>query len=243
MSDMNMILFEENPENDLIPASDERAKHITQILKLSVGESFRMGIINRSEGVATIDGISEEGVRITYNATDVPTMYPVTLICAQVRPICMKRILREAVCLGVKNLVLCGSDTGEKSYLSSNLYKTGEYKEYLLDGAMQACHAGMSEVFFANTADQAIKIAKELNHENASFVMLDNVVGAIPLSQATISEEAVLAIGPERGWSDRERKAFSDAGFKPMLLGSRVLRTETACSCGVAVLLSRLGVL
>ena len=239
---MNMILFEALPEECLIPASDERAKHILEVLKLQQGDTFRMGVINKSEGDATITGISEEGIVFSYEPKTVPVMHPVTLLCAQVRPICMKRILREAVSLGVKNIVLCGSDTGEKSYLSSNLYKTGEYKEYLLDGAMQACHAGMSEVFFTNTADRAIKKVKELCPDS-DLIVLDNVVGSVPLSTAEVGPEAVIAIGPERGWSDRERRIFSQAGYRPMLLGSRVLRTETACSAGVAVLLSRMGLL
>ena len=239
---MNIILFEKLPQDGLIPASDERAKHILGVLKLKQGDTFRMGIINESEGEAEVLGSDDEGVRISYTPETVPVLYPVTLLCAQVRPICMKRILREAVSLGVKRIILCGSDTGEKSYLSSNLYKTGEYKEYLLDGAMQSAHAGMSEVLFNNTADGAVKTVREICSE-ADLIMLDNVVGAVPLSTSEVGKEAVLAIGPERGWSDRERNLFIKAGFRPMLLGSRVLRTETACSAGVAVLLSRMGLL
>ena len=239
---MNMILFEALPEGCLIPASDERARHIIEVLKLKEGESFRMGIINTSEGDAAVTKITDEGVFFNYEPKTVPVMHPVTLLCAQVRPICMKRILREAVSLGVRNIILCGSDTGEKSYLSSNLYRTGEYREYLLDGAMQACHAGMSEVFFTNTADGAIKKVRELC-PSSDLIVLDNVVGSVPLSSAQVGPDAVIAIGPERGWSDRERRIFSEAGYRPMLLGSRVLRTETACSAGVAILLSRMGLL
>ena len=239
---MNMILFDALPEGNLIPVSDERARHILEVLKLREGDSFRMGIINQSEGDAVITSIKDDGVFFSYEPKTVPVMHPVTLLCAQVRPICMKRILREAVSLGVKRIILCGSDTGEKSYLSSNLYKTGEYKEYLLDGAMQACHAGMSEVLFANTADGAIRMVNE-HCSGSDLIVLDNVVGSVPLSSAEIGPEAVIAIGPERGWSDRERRLFSEAGYRPMLLGSRVLRTETACSAGVAVLLSRMGLL
>ena len=77
----------------------------------------------------------------------------------------------------------------------------------------------------------------------SDLIVLDNVMGSVPLSTAEIGPEAVIAIGPERGWSDRERRLFSEAGYRPMLLGSRVLRTETACSSGVAVLLSRMGLL
>lgn len=258
---MNMILFEERPQNDVIPMQDERAKHILNILKLKNGDTFRMGIVNESEGTATIKDIGLDGIAVEYHVECKSKLYPVTLLCAQVRPICMKRILREAVSLGVERIVLTGSDTGEKSYLSSNLYLTGEYKEYLLDGAMQSCHAGVPQVVFANTVDGALKAlgnttyktstmdkadVSELGLSNdTAMIMLDNVVGAVPLSGVDLKcvEGAVLAIGPERGWSDRERSLFVANGFKPMLLGNRVLRTETACSAGLAVLLSRMGLL
>ena len=243
---MNMILFDSYPSYGLIPAQDERAKHIVEILKLKPGDNFRMGIINQSEGQATVEEITQDGVTISYKPLSKPELYPVTLLCAQVRPICMKRILREAVSLGVERILLTGSDTGEKSYLSSNLYKTDEYKEYLLDGAMQACHAGLPEVLFTNTVDGALKQLSEnigVEGDEVSLIILDNVVGAVALSKSEVKKRAVLAIGPERGWSQRERNLFMAHGFKPMLLGSRVLRTETACSTGVAVLLSRMNFL
>ena len=240
---MNIILFREFPQGGLIPASDERAKHILGILKLKEGDSFRMGIVNQSEGNAGIVRVDEAGVTVSYEPASEPVLYPVTLLCAQVRPICMKRILREAVSLGVGRIILCGSDTGEKSYMSANIYKSGEYRDFLMDGAMQSAHAGIPEVLFADNANKAVRLAAETSPEGADFILLDNVTGALPLSGATIGEYAVLAIGPERGWSDRERRLFADCGYRPMLLGSRVLRTETACSAGLAVLLSRMGLL
>ncbi len=239
---MNIILFKSLPEGSLIPASDERAKHIMQVLKLKPGDRFRMGIVNQSEGEATVKSISDDGVVFSYTAQTEPKLYPVTLLCAQVRPICMKRILREAVSLGVGLIILCGSDTGEKSYRSSKLFKDGEYLDKLMDGAMQSAHAGVPDVLFADNVSIAVKMVKE-SCPGSDLILLDNVVGATPLSKASVGESAVLAIGPERGWSDRERRLFMDMGYKPMLLGSRVLRTETACSAGVAVLLSRMGLL
>jgi len=45
-----------------------------------------------------------------------------------------------------------------------------------------------------------------------------------------------LAAGPEGGWSREERVAFRDAGFLPLRLGSRVLRSETAAIAATALL-------
>jgi len=241
---MNIILFRTMPECCTITRKEhaEVYNHITRVLKLEPGDSFRMGIVNINEGNALVKNMNGEGIEFEYTPLYVPRLYPVTLLVAQVRPICMKRILREAVSLGVCRIILCGSDTGEKSYLSSNLYKTGEYEWYLLEGAMQGAGAGVPSVAFAKDVNQALEICKPACGK-ASLYLADNAGSCVPLSGCTPLSEAVLAVGPERGWSDRERKAFADNGFESVLLGGRVLRTETACSAGLAVLLSRMNLL
>ena len=61
---------------------------------------------------------------------------------------------------------------------------------------------------------------------------MDNVIGAVNLSSLSLQgKRVILAIGPERGWSERERGIFLSSGFSPVLLGSRILRTETAAVC------------
>lgn len=237
---MNIILFEKLPEGE-IPFSDSRADHMINVLHLKKGDVFKMGIVNSSEGTATVTDISSTGISVSYKEEAKPVLHPVTLIVAQVRPICMKRILRDAVSIGCEKLILCGSDTGEKSYLSSNLYKTDEYKDYLFDGAMQSAHAGLSQVFFAKNVSEAVAIA-EKESNGYEKILLDNVKPKGNLSDVKCSK-AVLAIGPERGWSDRERALFENSGYNSMLLGNRVLRTETAVCCGLSVLLSAMNLM
>lgn len=56
-----------------------------------------------------------------------------------------------------------------------------------------------------------------------------------PLAQGTLHgylsgcpEAVILVVGPEGGFSDSEASQFLNAGFKPILLGFTILRTETA---------------
>jgi 16S rRNA (uracil1498-N3)-methyltransferase len=44
----------------------------------------------------------------------------------------------------------------------------------------------------------------------------------------------VLAVGPEGGFSSGEAARFMEAGFKPLLMGGTILRTETAALYGAA---------
>jgi 16S rRNA (uracil1498-N3)-methyltransferase len=46
----------------------------------------------------------------------------------------------------------------------------------------------------------------------------------------------VLAVGPEGGFSQREAALFLAAGFRPLLMGNTVLRTETAALYGIAAI-------
>jgi 16S rRNA (uracil1498-N3)-methyltransferase len=46
----------------------------------------------------------------------------------------------------------------------------------------------------------------------------------------------VLAAGPEAGFDAEEEAAFAAAGYTPVKLGPRVLRTETAALAALAAL-------
>ena len=231
---MNIILFSEKPS--LIPLEDERAKHILSVLRLKVGDSFKAGIINSSALKCKIDCIDDKGIHVTSEeGEDLSELYPITLLLAEVRPISMRRIFREAVSLGVGKIMLVISDLGEKSYSDATLYKSGEYKNIMIDGAMQSGFSGLSEVSFYSSVDDALKDVKEDNR-----ILLDNVVAKDHLSSFTLKGSSVLAIGPERGWTDRERSLMLSNGFKPALLGKRILRTETAVVSAISVALTRI---
>ena len=45
-----------------------------------------------------------------------------------------------------------------------------------------------------------------------------------------------LAVGPEGGFSPGEAQLFLAAGFRPLLMGNTILRTETAALYGIAVI-------
>jgi RsmE family RNA methyltransferase len=50
-----------------------------------------------------------------------------------------------------------------------------------------------------------------------------------------------MAVGPERGWSDRERDRLEDSGFVRLSMGNRALRTETACVAAAVLALEKIG--
>ncbi|MGC9312191.1 MAG: RsmE family RNA methyltransferase, partial [Sediminispirochaetaceae bacterium] len=275
---MNIILFEDIPK--YLPRTDERAVHIRKILKLKTGDVFRAGILDGPAGEASIIAADDDGYTLEWTETGPPVgLYPLTLITGFVRPISAKRILREAASLGVGGLIFTVTDTGERSYLEANLWKTGEYRQYLVNGLQTAGATVAPKVRLCRGLQEALQealpaapgasaggssggSALEPAGEQAGGLsggpfgdpalepagkspvrlLLDNISGEGPLAGKNLRDRAVvLAVGSERGWSDRERNIFLEAGFEPVRIGSRVLRTETACTAGTALVLQGMG--
>ncbi|MGN0906161.1 MAG: 16S rRNA (uracil(1498)-N(3))-methyltransferase [Bullifex sp.] len=233
---MNIILFDKDELS--FARGDERYDHLKNVLHAKEGSTFRCGIINGERGSGTVTRLDCDKAEFSFTPEGLDAcLFPLTVILAMVRPICMKRILREIVSLGVSRIILTSSELGEKSYRSSGLYTEGEYMKIMISGAMQGGHTGVSECVFADSVRDALTLAGD-----GTCLLLDNVVGSVRFSDLDLKGRNVtLAIGPERGWSSAERNAFLDAGYIPTVMGSHILRTETASVAACALALEKMG--
>ena len=237
--------------------NDERYFHIKKILHLKEGDVFKAGIINGKIGEALISHLSEEKIVFSFcpnepdknlDNTDADKIEnkplplpPIKIILGFPRPIQLRRILRNAASLGFAEIVLCGTELGERSYLKSNLSSPEEIKKYLLDGISQAGQTLLPEFSFCSSVKEALKNLKTASF-SGSKVLLD--IGDFPsLStfRMTKGESVLIAIGSERGWTQNEREVFFSEGFISYSMGKRILRTETALTSALSVLLANNG--
>ncbi|MGM0431097.1 MAG: RsmE family RNA methyltransferase [Spirochaetota bacterium] len=238
---MNIILFERPPKDGIIPRSDPRAQHIVKVLRARAGDEILLGLINGPYGLARILSIDEQAVTVSWEpSSESPPLFPLELLVAQIRPICMKRILREATSLGVQTIHVTGAQTAEKSYAQAHLWTKGEYMEYVLQGAQQAVTTRLPSVRLYPTVENA------LGKIEGTGIVLDPESAERRLSELSLEGAqgpAILAVGPERGWSSREKTLFSSHGYISVGMGKRILRTETACSVGLGMVLHIMGLL
>lgn len=253
---MNICLF--SPEEILNPLDiqDERAQHILKILHKKEGESFSAGIIGGQAGTAVIKKISVEekkssdgkktfkGGKIYFEFTpeyDGKKLYPLKMIIGFPRPIQLKRLLRDMASLGVQEVHLTGTELGEKSYLKSDLATKGEAEKFLLDGSIQAGSTQVPKIFI----HQTLKNCLEQIDLEGKLLALDNIEPSQSLSCALKEkpQKAIAAIGSERGWTNYERQLFRQNGFELLSMGKRILRTETASTVAVSLILNSMEVL
>jgi 16S rRNA (uracil1498-N3)-methyltransferase len=259
---MNIVLFE---GETFFSRNDERAKHIQKVLRKKAGDSFFAGIINGAEGTAVITRMDDAGLFFDFSPEQsAKPLFPVTLLVGFPRPIQLKRLLRDAASLGVEAVWLTGTELGEKSYRESTLVSRGAALSGLLEGCMQAGGSMVPELRMFDSADEAIA-ALQARDAHADFtavhagspaaqagstscrIILDVTEDAVPLldlaSLAAAASDSLmhitLAVGSERGWTANERVRFRDAAFTPASMGHRILRTETACTAAIALVLAK----
>jgi len=235
---MNIILFNEEESVHPLPLNDERARHVLRILKKSVGDEFKAGIENGSLGLARIESLDEAGMRLSFRGMEQsPLLQPVSLLLGFPRPIQANRILKDLTSLGVRRILLCGTELGEKSYVQGSFFASGGWERAIREGACQAGSPRLPEV---STHPSLAAAISALPADSGFRAALDPKEAECPLRSLPFQADsgAVLAIGSERGWTDAERKLLRASGFHLAGLGERILRTETAAVAAVSLCLA-----
>ena len=253
---MNLILFDTAELDRELPYGDARAVHISRILKLDEGDEFLAGVIGGPKGRARLLSRGPEGWRISFTPLEEsPALYQLTLVLGCPRPPTARRILKDMCAMGLKEIRVCSTDLNENSYLGARFWREGLWRAALTDGAMQSGTTLLPRLITAAALERVLQEKRLPGGPRVRRIALDcDSRACLPGTCAADTEndtekaaagdmdEAVLAVGPERGWSDRERAILLDRGFTPVRLGTRILRTETACAAGAALMLQQLGI-
>ena len=250
---MNIILFEEYELGRTLSRRDERTIHLLKVLHKKQGDDFEAGIIGGKRGKGRIEKINFDGsVFVTIQADQMPPdRLQLRMAVSFVRPIQIRRLFRDLSNIGVCAIDLLGTDLGEKSYRDTKLFRDGGARCALMEGAIQARDTQIPEFTLYENIDMWLN-----EHPWEEMDKKQNKFSRIPLLLAmdnirpegsffhigTTSRPAVIAIGPERGWSDRERDLLEQAGFLRLSMGERPLRTETACVAAASLAMEKIGV-
>ena len=238
---VNLILFESSETNSPRPRHDSRAAHILDVLRRKVGDTIDTGLIDGPRGKATVTAVTADSVALSFawDKQSPPPLAPITVLVGLPRPQTVKKILHAATELGVSALHFVTTEKSEPSYAQSTLWSSGEWRRHLLDAAQQAFDTRLPDVSHGRKLEETLRAQEQ----HATRIALDNYESPQSLSAVEITAPVVLAIGPERGWSARDRDQLRAHGFAFAHLGQRVLRSETATIAALAIARSKLGLI
>ncbi len=219
---------------------ESAAAHLARVLRFQAGDPCMLFNGDGHDYAARITILSKCEVRArveSVRALDNESPLRITLVQGVARGEKMDWILQKATELGVHAFVPASSERSEVRLDGERADKRlAHWRSVVIAACEQSGRARIPSV----VPSQALPLAVSSLTVTARF-LLD------PLAQQAITnvtepgEECVLAVGPEGGWSPRDRVVLEGAGFSAVRLGPRVLRTETAGIAAIAALQTRFG--
>lgn len=222
---------------------DNRAEHILKILKLRVGDRLEIGILNGRVGTALIESVDDSVVCLSdlrFISQSAPDP-GIDIVCALPRPQILKRVLFNSAMLGVRHMHLIRANRVEKSYFQSPVLHESRIKALLIEGLSQGKRTRLPTVqiherfrpFFEDFLDSI-----DQEGEETAKRLLPDLTGSRSLADISLkpNENVIVAIGPEGGWVPFEIELMESRGFEKFILGSSVLRVDSALTASISQL-------
>jgi 16S rRNA (uracil1498-N3)-methyltransferase len=207
--------------------------HMTRVMRMGEGDAIRVVDGNGNSYEALITSITPQGAacRITAHSKDLhEPARAVTLGAGMLKnPSRFDYLVEKASEIGVVRIVPLLTERTIPRHA-----KTDRWQKLCIAAMKQSGRCVLPEVLEPVTFREFIsscepRALKYIPHEQAES----------PLTRSRIPGEgpAVVCIGPEGGFSDEEVARAQEAGFQPVSLGTRRLRTETAALVACAIVL------
>jgi 16S rRNA (uracil1498-N3)-methyltransferase len=218
----------------------DAAHHLGRVLRAQPGQLYEL-----SDGekvwLGRIDSVSRDRVQFSL-LEQLPAAHlsvNLTLLLAVVKFDAFEWAIEKATELGVSTIFPLVAERSEKALLAAAAKRAERWKKILLEASQQSRR--VSVPVLEGPAKPEVAFA---SHREGLRVLLSERTTAVPLRkvlQGQRAASAVLAIGPEGGWTDEEFAAAGESGFTEASLGRRILRTETAVVTALASLNFALG--
>lgn len=219
----------------VVNLSENAATHATKVLRLKIGDSLTLFCGDGFDYSATLLSLEKKSVTVRVDArTKIDNESPLNIqllqgISSGDR---MDYTIQKAVELGVRDIFPINA---ERSVIKLNAERAEKRVEHWQGVAIAACEqsgrAFVPKIHGPQTLAQWLSqhvIQQDLN-------ILLNPIGAKKLAQLTKPNGKIhLLIGPEGGLSASEIAIASEHQFQSIVLGPRILRTETAALTAIA---------
>ena len=225
------------PLNTNYELPPEAAHHASRVLRLRVGDAVQIfdGLGNALD--ATINAINGKHVLLGNLQTCMGQQEPgLRIVLAQAMSTSEKMdwVVQKATELGAAEIVPVQTQRSVAKLAGSRAEKRAEHWRNVAVAACEQC--GRNTLPQLHAPQELDAWLNEMRRASGSkFILLPG--GASNLqAQPKPQGRVTLLIGPEGGFTADEASVAQQAGFIPVLLGPRVLRTETAAIASIAAL-------
>ena len=219
----------------------DAAAHLGRVLRAKPGQEIVVFDGTGGEYPARVITVARRLVQVDVGPRDDidrESFVPITLLQGLCRGERMDLVVRKATELGVTRIRPVMAERSVVKLSAGREESRIAHWEAIVVSACEQCGRNRPpEVLPPLGVAEAVAA-----HQQADGVLLDPLSSCGPDDLPTPGPRGLaLLVGPEGGRTDAERGTASEAGYRGIRLGPRVLRTETAAITGLTLLQARFG--
>jgi 16S rRNA (uracil1498-N3)-methyltransferase len=218
----------------------ETAHHLGRVLRAQPGQLYELSDGNKVF-LGRIETVTRDRIHFALEE-EIPAYQPAvetTLLLSIVKFDAFEWSLEKATELGVSAIVPLAAARSERALLAAAHKRAERWRKIVAEASQQSRRVRIPELRSLMRPAEAFCDAN--GGAGSARIMLSERIGAPALQRLLthnppIPERALLAIGPEGGWTEEEFETALGAGFEEASLGKLILRTETAVIAALASL-------
>lgn len=215
------------------------AEHLVRVLRAEVGQVYE---ITDSKDLylakITVARKTEVQFEVMERLAVEAAVGTLTLVTALFKFDRFEWMLEKATELGVDTIVAFEAERSEKGLSQAVAKRMARWERVAVEASQQSRRIRRPEI-------KAVGLDEAFETMADSKLLLDEDEKAAPilrvLGPAQNDAHAALLLGPEGGWTERERAQALGRGWKACSLGANILRAETAGMAGLSILRAWLG--
>ncbi len=224
-----------------ITLPETASAHLVRVLRLQPGDACVLFNGDGHDYDARITSVGKRSVEtlvVGDRAVHNESPLRITLVQGIARGEKMDWILQKATELGIVGIVPVASERSEVKLDPERAGKRlAHWRSVVVSACEQCGRARVPDVAAARSLQAALTDLPAVPR----FLLDPEAAQSITTVSQPLAAGSVLAVGPEGGWSPRDREMLGSAGFSGLRLGPRILRTETAGIAAIAAMQSRFG--
>ncbi len=221
-------------EGQLHSLSDTVVQHVCKVLRMKTGDHIHLFDGNGNEYSCIIEQADKRSASVKVQATRaINRQSPLNIHIGQSisRGERMDYAVQKATEMGMYAMTPLFTERCEVRLNSERQDKRIRHWQQV---AISACEQSLRNTLpVINPAD---KLQDWLGSVEADLKLVLHHHTQTPLNQMATPTSIALLVGPEGGLTDEEISMAVDAGFQPVTLGPRVMRTETAPVAALSIL-------
>jgi len=226
--------FVEAVEDGYAQLSGQEAHHVTHVLRAEAGQRFEISD-NHHVYLAEVESVAKTSVslRVVERMEAPAPVVRSSLLASLVKFERFEWMLEKATELGVDDILPIIAERSESGLDKAALKRLPRWTRILREASEQSRRAHLPNIDGPIKLEKALQMAADYRYVLEEAVA-QPILSAMPPDRKP-DDHVILLVGPEGGWTDRERMAMASARWTPVSLGTNILRAETAAVAGLAI--------